>query len=72
MAITIETVDTKVSAMAEDIAEIKNQLFLMNGHQRADRERIVRLEERLGIFSCLGVGLSVILSSAAAWLGVRN
>jgi hypothetical protein len=59
-------------AIASDIAEMREDLKAMNGRQREDHDRITKVEERLNLWSLGQVAVSLLLSSLAAWLGMRK
>jgi hypothetical protein len=63
---------TLLKAIASDIAEIKEDLKTMNGRQREDHDRITKVEERLNLWSLGQIAVSLLLSSLAAWLGMRK
>jgi hypothetical protein len=63
---------TLLKAIANDVAEIKEDLKTMNGRQREDHDRVVKVEERLGLFSAGQFIVTLLASSIAAWLGIRK
>lgn len=69
MSITLETLDVKLDGIAEDMSAISAQLKEMNGRQRADHDRIIKLEERVSTHARIQAALSAVLSTISAAIG---
>lgn len=81
--VSLELIDTKVDALRERSDEadkvthrkldaICDELSTLNGYVRDNDRRITRVEERVTLFAGVQTGLTVVLSSLAAWIGVQN
>jgi len=64
--ITLETLDLKLDGIADDMAEMKTMIHEMNGRQRIDHDRIVRLEERVSTHARIQAALSTVLAAISA------
>ena len=83
MAVTLESLDAKIDAIASDVQEMKGQLQLMNGRQRLDHDAVTalkgdqlamrrELERSMNARTWIGMALSAIFSAVAGYLGIRQ
>ena len=64
--------DARLDMILHDVRHIRQLLEAQNGRVRRNSERIAVLETRTNTMAVLQATLSILLSSAAAWLGVRH
>lgn len=67
-----EVTKNKLNSMHADILDIKTELLTMNGRQREDHDRIARVEERVRLLAFAQAGLTLIASTIAGFLGVKQ
>jgi len=72
VAATLESLDTKLDMLCQDVGEVKARLTVLNGTIRDHDRSITRLEERQAIGNVAQGVLSTILASLAAYLGMSH
>jgi len=68
----LATISTKLEEMHYDLLTLEGEIHEMNGRQRTDHDRIIRLEGHVGLLSIMGAGLTLIASTFAGWFGIRH
>jgi hypothetical protein len=70
--VTLESLDAKLEMMCQSLQEINGRLALLNGLVREHDREIARIKERQAMGNIIQSGLSAILASIAAYLGISR
>ena len=70
--VTLARLEEKIDAMREDVRDLCHKLADHEMRIRANRERLIEHDQKLGTFQAAQALLTLVASSIAAWLGMRT